>query len=94
MRFRLQALCVLSLFAVLALIPSAASAATGVVSCSTFAAALRDTTQTSPFRTVMKNYSSTYTNSATGQTISHDSRSHGSSFVALCRWSCTGSTGD
>jgi pimeloyl-ACP methyl ester carboxylesterase len=68
MRFRLQVLCVLSLSAGLALAPTAASAA-GTVSCATFAAALRDTTQASPFLTVMQSYSSTYTNSANGQTF-------------------------
>lgn len=70
MRFRpLAALCLLSLFALTALTPASASAATGIVSCSTFTAALRDTTQTSPFRTVMKSYSSTFTNPANGQTF-------------------------
>lgn len=68
MRSRFQVLCVLSLSAGLALAPAGASAA-GTMSCATFAAALRDTTQKSPFLTVMQNYSSTYTNSANGQTI-------------------------
>ena len=68
MRFRLQGMCGFVLLSGLILIPASASAA-GTVSCATFAAALRDTTQTSPFRTVMQNYSSTYTNSANGQTI-------------------------
>jgi pimeloyl-ACP methyl ester carboxylesterase len=68
MKFRLQVLCVLSLSAGLALTPAGASAA-GTVSCATFAAALRDTTQKSPFLTVMQKYSSTSTNSANGQTI-------------------------
>jgi hypothetical protein len=68
MRFRLQGMCGFVLLSGLILIPASASAA-GTVSCATFAAALRDTTQTSPFRTVMQDYSSTYTNSANGQTI-------------------------
>jgi hypothetical protein len=68
MRSRLLVLCLLSLFAGLALTPASANAA-GTVSCATFAAALRDSSQTSPFLTVMKNYSSTFTNGANGQTI-------------------------
>ena len=60
----------LLLWAGLALIPPGASAAgTGIVSCATFAAALRDATQKSPFLTAMQNYSSIYQNSANGQKI-------------------------
>jgi pimeloyl-ACP methyl ester carboxylesterase len=48
---------------------ASAAQAAGVVSCATFAAALRNTSQSSPFLTVMLNYSSTYQNTANGQTI-------------------------
>jgi len=68
MRSRRLMLCLLSLSTVLTLTPAAASAA-GTMSCATFAAALRDSSQASPFLTVMKNYSSTSTNMVTGQTF-------------------------
>jgi pimeloyl-ACP methyl ester carboxylesterase len=61
-------LCLLSLFAGLILTPASAHAA-GTVSCATFTAALRDSSQTSPFLTLMKNSSSTFTNPANGQTF-------------------------
>jgi hypothetical protein len=73
MRFHQKVLCLLSLVAVLALGPgcTSARAATGVVSCAQFNATLRDTINNpkSPFRAVMQQYSSTFTNTANGQTF-------------------------